>query len=389
MGDDDIKSGTRVDRLAPNPLPTVNMKAMFDSFSARIDGNGARWYGPRWLGVIALVMLAACAQPKTELRGTSPVAAPESPPPSPAIVMETNNPVPFPEWLSAVRREAEGRGFKPSTLAALDGLQPIPKVIELDRRQPEAKATLADYLASRVTRARVARAKALLAEHRALLDKVSARYGVQPRFILAFWAIETDFGRATGGFQVIPSLATLAYDGRRAEYFRGELFKALQIVDSGAISPKEMRGSWAGAMGQTQFMPSSYLKFAVDFNGQGRADIWHDLPDVFGSIAHYLAESGWRKGQGWGREVSLPAGFKTELASLEIAKSVDAWRALGLTNPDGSKLPKSTTMGYVILPPRANDRAFMVYDNFKAIRAYNPSHFYAIAIGQLADAIGQ
>ena len=336
---------------------------------------------------LLLLLVAACAEQKPALVTSVPIPPVTEAQTAPEL--QNNNPVPFPEWLLALKAEAASRGLRDRALAALDEANFIPRVIELDRKQPEGVATLAQYLSSHVTRARVQKGKAMLAEHRALLDKVAARYGVQPRFILAFWGIETDYGKATGGFQVISSLATLAYDGRRAAYFRGELFKALAIIDSGTIAAKDMKGSWAGAMGQTQFMPSSYEKFAVDFNGNGKADIWREQGDVFASIAHYLAESGWKANQGWGREVMVPSNFPADMAGLDTRKSVDAWRALGVTNPDHSKLPKSNQMAAIILPPRANDRAFMVYDNFKAIRAYNPSHYYAIAIGQLADAIGQ
>jgi membrane-bound lytic murein transglycosylase B len=345
---------------------------------------------PWRLATLSLVVLVgACAAPPVEKTNqpTAPVqTAPNAvePPTS-----DSTNPVPFPDWLEALKAEAATLGLKPTTLQALDNLQLLTKVVELDRKQPEAKASLAYYLANRVTRARVIRGKELLAENRALLEKVAARYGVQPRFIVAFWGMESGYGRVTGGFSVIQSLATLAYDGRRAAYFRGELFKALKIIDSGAIPVGDMKGSWAGAMGQAQFMPSSYEKFAVSLDGQGPPDIWRDNGDVFASIANYLAENGWRKGQGWGREVAVPKGFDQKLASLEVVKSVDAWRALGVTNPDGSKLPRSSVNASIILPPRANDRAFLAYENFKAIRAYNPSHYYAIAIGQLADAIGQ
>ncbi|RMF10923.1 MAG: lytic murein transglycosylase, partial [Alphaproteobacteria bacterium] len=196
----------------------------------------------------------------------------------------------FAAWLAALRREAQAAGLSPATLeSALDGLAPIPRVIELDRRQPEFTQTFWAYLDRRVTPARIERGRALMARHASLLRKVAARYGVQPRFLVAFWGLESNFGTHTGSFPVIGALATLAYDTRRAGFFRAQLFDALRIVEAGDITPAAMRGSWAGAMGQMQFIPSTFVNYAVDFDRDGRRDLWHSLPDVFASAANYLS----------------------------------------------------------------------------------------------------
>ncbi|HSK40595.1 MAG TPA: lytic murein transglycosylase, partial [Arenibaculum sp.] len=210
----------------------------------------------------------------------------------------------FAAWVGDLRREAVGRGISTCVLdAALHGVAPLPRVIELDRKQPERTITFARYLDRVVTPARVRRGRALHAEHRALLEEIGHRYGVQPRFIVALWGIETDFGRNTGGFDVIAALATLAYDGRRSAYFRSELLDALEILEQGHVRPEAMKGSWAGAMGQCQFMPSSFRRYAVDADGDGRRDIWSTLPDVFASTANYLGQAGWNPRYTWGREV--------------------------------------------------------------------------------------
>lgn len=299
---------------------------------------------------------------------------------------------PFDRWLEELRAEALERGISAQTLdAALTGIEPIPRVIELDRRQPEFTLTFQQYQERVVPQSRVQMGRRLLAEHRELLDEIGKKYGVQPRFIVALWGIETDFGRVTGGFSVIPALATLAHDGRRSSYFRRELLNALQILDEGHIAPEQMMGSWAGAMGQSQFMPSSFLNFAVDYDGDGRRDIWNTLPDVFASAANYLARSGWRDDQTWGRAVRLPAGFDRNLAGLDTRKSIDRWQALGVRNPDGSNLPGRQLSASIIIPDQENqpETAFMVYENFRTTLKWNRSNYFALAVGLLSDAISR
>lgn len=296
---------------------------------------------------------------------------------------------PFDQWLTALRAEAMAeRGIKPATLdAALNGIQPIPRVIELDRRQPEFSLTFRQYMDRVVPDSRVEKGRAKYAENRAQLEQAAKKFGVQARFLVAFWGIETDFGRVTGGFSVIPALATLAHDGRRSAYFRKELLNALEILDQGHIRPAEMVGSWAGAMGQCQFMPSSFLNFAVDGNGDGAKDIWSTKADVFASAANYLAKSGWRDDQTWGRPVRLPAGFDPALADLGVRKKLSEWQSLGVRRSDGRDLPVVDLEASIVFTEGPGSDAYVVYDNFRAILKWNRSIFFAIAVGSLADRI--
>jgi membrane-bound lytic murein transglycosylase B len=294
----------------------------------------------------------------------------------------------FPAWLEGLRQEARAKGISEATLhEALDNLEPIPRVIELDRKQPEFMQTFWRYLDSRVTENRIERGRMLLQVHKKLLDRIEKRYGVQPRFLVAFWGLETNFGDYMGSFSVIGSLATLAYEPRRSDFFRAELLAALSIIDDGNISAGNMLGSWAGAMGQTQFMPSTYVHYAVDADGDGRRDIWYSLPDVFASAANFLAESGWQRDKSWGREVKLPPDFDLELAGLEVEKSLTAWQILGVRKSNGEDLPMLNMQGSIILPAGRNGPAFLVYNNFHTILNWNRSDLYAIAVGYLADRI--
>lgn len=291
----------------------------------------------------------------------------------------------FDSWLKDLRQEARGKGISQGTLDdSLAGVQPIDRVLELDRKQPEFTLTFRDYLARVVNDARVEKGRRLLDENRALLEQVSRNYAVQQRFIVALWGIESDFGRLTGGFPVIAALATLAYDGRRSSFFRQELMNALRIIDQGHISSKSMTGSWAGAMGQSQFMPSSFLSFAVDYDGDGKRDIWTSLPDVFGSIANYLAKSGWNDDQTWGRPVSLPPAFPADQADLAVKKPLSEWNAMGVRKMDGAPLPSRDLLASVIKPGGGED-AFLAYDNYRVIMKWNRSQFFATAVGTLAD----
>jgi membrane-bound lytic murein transglycosylase B len=295
----------------------------------------------------------------------------------------------FATWLEGLRQEARTKGISDATLhAALDGLQPIPRVIELDRKQPEFTQTFWRYLDARVTEERIERGRMLLELHAELLADIEKRYGVQPRFLVAFWGLETNFGDYVGSFPVIGSLATLAHDTRRSDFFRAELLDALSIIDGGHISVNEMIGSWAGAMGQPQFMPSTFIRFAVDADGDGRRDIWHSLPDVFASAANFLAESGWQGDKTWGREVKLPAGFDLELTGLEVEKTLAAWQVLGIRKINGDDLPRVKNMkGSIILPTGYSGPAFLVYNNYRTTLQWNRSDLYAIAVGYLADRI--
>lgn len=297
---------------------------------------------------------------------------------------------PFDQWLGGVRKEAKSRGVSDRTLdAAFAGVAPIPRVIELDRNQPEFKLKFDEYMARVVTPGRIATGQRLLDEHARLLDEIEARYRVQKRFIVALWGIETDFGRITGGFPVIAALATLAYDGRRSEFFRRELMLALDILQQGHIAPAAMKGSWAGAMGQNQFMPSSFHRFAVDHDGDGHKDIWGTLPDVFASIARYLSESGWRDDLTWGREVQLPKDFDRSLIGLETRKPLSDWQDLGVRSDDGGTLPGRDIKASIVevVERSGRPRHFAAYEDFNVILKWNRSTYFAVAVGTLADAL--
>lgn len=329
--------------------------------------------------LFVLSLLAACAAPSGVETGKD----------KSQIGQEQSKPE-FGAWLAAFRKEAGQSGISEETLAlALDGVQPIPRVVELDRVQPEFKpGGFRRYMDGAVSLQRVDRGRQLIKANAALLKEISAKYGVPARFIVALWGIETNFGRVTGGFPVIPALATLAYDGRRSSFFRGELLDALKIVDQGHIAAAAMTGSWAGAMGQVQFMPSSFLKYAVDEDGDGRRDIWGSTPDALASAANYLSRLGWRDDIGWGRKVSVPPNLNDELLSLEVRKSLDDWSSLGLLNEEGQPLPKRNITASLIRPESVSDERFLVYDNYRIIMKWNRSHFFALAVGHLADRIG-
>ncbi len=294
----------------------------------------------------------------------------------------------FRDWLEAFRKEARGQGISDETLdASIRGIEPVARVIELDLSQPEFTQTFWSYLGRRVTERSVERGRELLDQHRGLLDEIYREYGVPPRYIIAFWGMETNFGDYLGSFQVIEALATLAYNQRRSEFFRAELLEALRIIDQGHITPDKMKGSWAGAMGQMQFLPSTFIGHAVDYTGNGRKDIWGSLPDAFASAAKFLSDIGWNKGELWGREVLLPEDFDLGLSGMETEKTVNEWSNSGVRRAYGDPLPEADMEGSVILPQGHDGPAFLVYNNFRVIMGWNRSVNYAIAVGHLADRI--
>jgi membrane-bound lytic murein transglycosylase B len=301
------------------------------------------------------------------------------------------NPTDFQTWVETLKSEAFSKGIKRETLdRAFEGVQPLPRVIELDRKQPESTMTFAKYKQNVVTQDRVNKGRQFYQDNRQLLDGIAKQYGVPAQYIVALWGIETSYGENTGGFGVIPALATLAYDGRRSGYFRGELMNALRILDQGHINLENMRGSWAGAMGQNQFMPSSFIAYAADGNGDGRRDIWTSLPDVFASTANYLSESGWKNELKWGREVSLPPGMLDKNLGLENVKFMSDWRDLGVTLPNGTQLPViEKTKASIVMPDGKDGPAFLVYDNYRVIMKWNKSIYFATSVGILADRISQ
>jgi peptidoglycan lytic transglycosylase B len=306
----------------------------------------------------------------------------------------------FERWLDGVRAEALQRGIKPEIVAeALTGIKPVRRIIEHDRNQPEFKLTLARYQKRVITPRNIAIGQKKAVRYRDLLGKVARKYGVQPRFILAIWAIETRYGAIEANVPLIPSLATLAFDARRSKYFRAQIFAALEMVNRGYIDLKGLLGSWAGAMGQPQFMPSSYMAFAQDFDGDGRRDIWNNEGDVFASIANYLAKNGWRSDMTWGREVRVPARVIAGLgkpdrraapgcrATTYPRKRLSEWQKLGVRRINGADLPRRDLLAALILPDGKQGGAFLVYRNYAAIMAYNCAHLYAVTVGTLADRI--
>jgi membrane-bound lytic murein transglycosylase B len=261
------------------------------------------------------------------------------------------------------------------------------RVIELDRQQPEFTTTFADYFNTRVNTQRILRGRALLALNRPLLERISGQYGVPPQYLVAFWGLETNYGSYFGRMSVLDSLATLACDARRNNYFTGELMAALRIIDEGSITAERMEGSWAGAMGHVQFMPSVFLQYAVDDDGDGRRDLWGNLPDAMASAGNFLKGIGWEKGSRWGREVRLPEGFPYLEAGLNTRKPLAEWNKLGVRQTSGAPLPSVEMEASLLVPAGHQGPAFLVYNNFEVMMRWNRSEFYALAVGHLADRI--
>ncbi|MWJ27607.1 lytic murein transglycosylase [Halomonas sp. ZH2S] len=289
----------------------------------------------------------------------------------------------FSQWLREFRLYARSEGIDEATLTqTLDGLRYRPRVIELDRHQPEFVRAIWDYLDTAVSSTRVDNGREKLADHGATAERMARRYGVPAEVIVAIWGIESNYGSNFGDFSTLESLATLAYEGRRQAFARNELMAALRIIEQGDIAAERMVGSWAGAMGHTQFIPSSFEAYAVDGDGDGRRDIWQSIPDVMASTANYLARAGWQAGQPWGAEVALPETF--DYAQTQRL-STAAWAAQGVRAIRG-ELPEFESAA-LIVPAGADGPAFVVGQNFRAILRYNNATSYALAVATLSDAI--
>lgn len=355
----------------------------------------------RLLVVLPLVLLGAAA-------GLTRAAQQDRPPAtSPASDgLETQAPEAavdaaqsFEDWLRDLLADARARGYSDTLLAqTVAGIEPLHRVIASDRSQAELNPGFGKYLSSRLTRPTVQRGRSLAAEHRRLLSRIEARYGVQGRVLLAIWGLESHYGRNIGRTPIFRALATLAWEPRRADFFRGELFNALAMVDRGYIEASAMTGSWAGAMGQTQFMPSSYLAHAVDFDGDGRRDIWKSVPDALASIANYLKAFEWNDDRTWGREVRVSRAAAARIAA-EVPRRAEGcyairnmteriplarWTALGVRRVDGGPLPKADVPAGLV---DVGERQFLVYPNYDAILGYNCAHYYALTVGLLSDAL--
>jgi len=322
---------------------------------------------------------------------------------STSVLAEQKTQADFDVYVAALKKEAIEKGYDEALVdQALATAKFKKKVISADKNQPEVKETLETYLPKRVPQWKIDRARKLYKENQDVLEKVAKEYGVQARFIVALWGLESNFGKIQGGHSVIASLVTLAFDGRREAMYKNQLWAALDILKEGHITLDKFKGSWAGAMGQTQFMPTSFNAYAVDYNGDGRKDIWTTEEDAFASIANYLKQAGWNDDLTWGRQVKLPEGFdnsyilkrgtKTRSQWLEYWKdserSLADWQAIGVRKMDGSDLPNVDVTAAMVMPDDVNGRMYLAYDNYKALMHWNRSYYFATSVGYLSDRIG-
>jgi membrane-bound lytic murein transglycosylase B len=331
-------------------------------------------------------LLSGCAA-----SGTPPPPLP-APPPAAAITPVQDvapPPVAFERFLEGLRADARRAGVRDATLnRALGPIRPLQRVIELDRRQAETVLSWEEYRDRIVSPTRIQAGQRHYAENRDLLQRIGARYRVSPRVVVAIWGMETNYGGNTGGFGVVESLATLAWEGRRASYFRGELISALRILDAGHVTPERMRGSWAGAMGQPQFMPSNFERLAVDFDGDGRRDIWDSRADALASIANYFAHFGWREGEDWAIAARAPAGFDPGSADPAARRTLRDWSRAGWRRADGGPLPQTDAEAGIVVPNRSSTgEVYLGLTNFRVIRRYNPPVNYALAVGLLSELV--
>ncbi len=337
----------------------------------------------RYLALILAVLILVSGHTRAQEQAPETPASPSSPP--------------FSDWLLALKQEARDRGYSDALLnEALDGIEPLEHVVKSDRSQAELNPGFRRYLSTRLTPTMIRRGQEMAEANRTVLGEVDRKFNVQGRVLLAIWGIETRFGRVTGNTPVFQALATLAWEPRRATYFRGELFNALAMVQRGHIDAPSMTGSWAGAMGQTQFMPSSYLTYAVDFDGDGRRDIWKSTGDTLASIANYLKGFGWNGDETWGREVKVSAALRVEIArtipkrtegcfavrNMTERRPLAEWQKLGVRLVGGKPLPRAEIPAGLV---DVGERTFLVYPNYDAILAYNCAHYYALTVALLSD----
>lgn len=293
----------------------------------------------------------------------------------------------FGQCISNKRQEALAAGVSQSRIDSEFGkFTFIPRVIELDRSQPEFVSTFPDYFSKRVNAWRIDTGRTKYAEHREFLKTLTAKYGIPGHYLISFWGLETNYGSYKGKMSTLDSLATLACDERRSKFFSGELFLALKLMDSQNLTRESMQGSWAGAMGHTQFMPTTYTNYAIDGDGDGKIDLWDSEQDALASAAHFLWQLGWKPGERWGREVKLPSGFDYQLANSEV-KTITQWKSFGIKQGNALALPDSDIEARLRVPAGHAGPAFLTYSNFRIIMRWNNSEFYAIAVGQLANQI--
>lgn len=350
-----------------------------------------------------LIILSGCAaqkatsgQPATppaaaaQAPATAPATAPTAAPAKTSLAEQGRDPAEFPAYVEQLKDQARAQGISQQTIdSTFANIHFVDRVISSDRNQLEKKITLDDYLTRVLPEWKIKAGQEQYRNNLPALQKASDRYGVQPQYIVALWGMESSFGKIQGKEDVFSALATLAFEGRREAFFTKEFMSALKIVDSGHASSDMMKGSWAGAMGQSQFMPSSYLNYGADGNGDGKIDIWKNTDDVFASTANYLSKEGWKGNQGWGQEVKLPANFDAAQAGLKNNQMHPAsyWQQQGVTQADGSPLASTATRAWIITPDDVQGRAFLVYDNFRTIMHWNRSTYFALSIGMMADGI--
>lgn len=330
--------------------------------------------------LLALPSAAAAAAP-----ATAPKAAAEAAAPEPAAKG-------FDGWLKEFKKRAFLKGITNKTMiVAFNGVRPSERVIELDGKQPEKKIGFDEYRKRTITDDRINKGQALLKQNWNLLSRVEKEYGVQAQYIVALWGIETSYGKNTGGFDLIQALATLAWEGRRGEYFEAELIRALKILQGNHVQRRDFKGSWAGAMGQVQFMPSSWFTYAVDYDGDGHKDIWTTRADIFASAANYLAENNWNGTQSWGRQVILTPEFKRGYVNSDSKFTLADWNRLGVRTVNGNAVPANEAIGRVALisPDGSAGKTYLVYNNFQTIMSWNRSKYFALSVGMLADQIGK
>ena len=346
---------------------------------SRFSVSARCWLIPPLLASLALVGCTSAPTLETE----APAPAVVSAAPTQVEAMEIDHSQKFARWVAEFKTIARAAGIDEATLQiAFDKVQFIPRLIELDRAQPEFSRTVWDYLDNAVSAQRITRGQDKLLQLRPVVDAAAARYGVPAEILVAIWGMESNYGSFVGNIPTIDALATLGFEGRREEWARGQLIAALKILQNRDIDRSQMIGSWAGAMGQTQFLPSNFLAYAVDADGDGRRDIWGSLPDVMASTANFLASAGWQAGQPWGLEVRLPPGF--DYAHADVRQPSSVWADAGVQSMDGTPLP-SLDQSSILLVAGARGPVFLVGTNFRTILRYNNSTSYALAVGLLAQ----
>ncbi|MEW7314737.1 lytic murein transglycosylase [Buttiauxella gaviniae] len=348
------------------------------------------------LTVIAFVLssyTASSAMAQTQSLVNTPVGTQPASKPAPVTLAEQGrNPAEFPAYVETLKTQARLQGVSDNTISsAFANVHFVDRVIKSDQNQLEKKIMLDEYLARVITPEKIEKAREQYQLHQNELSTISRRTGVQSQYIVALWAMESHFGEIQGKEDIVSALATLAFEGRREAFFTKELMASLKILDQGHVSVQELKGSWAGAMGQNQFMPSSYLRYGADGDGDGKIDIWNNTSDVFASTANYLETEGWKAGENWGKEIILPEGFDNVLAGTktEQGKTVSQWQQLGVTFKDGTQPPPATQKAWIITPDDNLARSFLVYNNFRTIMHWNRSYYFALSISTMADAIAQ